>query len=44
MVVHAASSRKFLLKVQEQGLVQAFQEDVHAEHRVEDDCNLDRNQ
>jgi hypothetical protein len=43
-VVHAAPSRKFLHKVQEQGLVHAFQEDVHVEHQVKDECNLDGNQ
>jgi hypothetical protein len=43
-VVHATPSYKFLHKVQEQELVQAFKEDVHAEHRVKDECNLDGNQ
>jgi hypothetical protein len=42
--MHAAPSSKFLHKVQEQGLVQAFQEDVHAEQRVQDECNFDGNQ
>jgi hypothetical protein len=43
-VVHAAFGSQFLLKVQEQGLVQAVQENVHAEDRREDECNLEGNQ
>jgi hypothetical protein len=33
--VHEASGGKFLLSVQEQGLLQGFQEDVHAEPAAE---------